>query len=381
MAKKMKIAALWGMHEVTFGTDPDTDGSDYKFMKIAGEASFLPQAEVQPRPGLTNALVQQDHVVGAKGGTLSFALEMKASGTPAVSATAAIASESSPILEGYFGSVTRGTGTTAAALSGDGSSGTPMKVSSAAGLAKYMMISVNGEVRFITGISGTDVTLNKALSAAPANGDVVTASSLFKRSDTGQKSFAFCGKRDGIEYTFLGCKISSLRIEGLSSRGLALLQVEVDVGTWSETTKASLPSTILSGITAVKGPVVKGATCTINGVEEVVAEATLDPGIQTEFIDSINGTEGKSGICSVESNPTGALHPYYASGRFTTFLAGTAVEIALAVGTSSNGFGFIVPRAQYGNPDEEDRNGMVGTNLPFMARNNGADADLVVCQF
>lgn len=379
MAEKWKIQALWGMHEVTFATDPDSDGSDYKFLKVAGEVVFTPSAEVLPRPGQTNDLVQQEHVIGAKGGTLSFPLEMKGSGTPAASAVAAIASESSPVLEAMLGSVTRGTGTTCTGT-GDGSTGTPLTLTSVAGMAVGMMIEVSSEVRFVKQIIGSTVVLNKALSSTPAAAVVCYASSMFKRANAGQKTMAFCAKRGGIEYTFLGCKVKA-KVQGINARGTCLLQVEVDVDSWSVTTKVSLPSVVLSGVTAVKGPVIKGGTMTIDGTEEVTAQAEFDPGTEIAFIDSIAGTNGRSGISIVDSKPQGVLHPYYSATRFTTFLAGTTVEIAIGAGTSSNGFGIFVPKAQYLVPAYEDRNGVVGEALGFVVVNNGTALDFSICQF
>lgn len=377
--KKWKIAALWGMQEVTFATDPDADGSDYKHLKVAGDITFQPNADVLERPGQTNDLVQQDHVIGAQGGTLSFPLELKASGTPAVSAVPAIPSESGPILEAVLGSKTIGTGTTCTGV-GDGSVATPLTVASVAGLAVGMMISVSSEIRFIKQIIGSTLVLTKALSAAPIAAVVVTASTMYKRANTGQLSMAFVGKRDGIEFTFLGCK-PKIKIGGISARGTALLTVECEVDRWSVTAKGSLAATTLTGITAVKGPVIKGGSMIIDGVEEVTAEAEFDPGIETVYQDSVAGTQGRAAISIVDSKPTGVLHPYYDSTRLTDFAAGTAKELSLAVGTTSTGFGFYVPRAQYHLPAFENRNGLVGEAIPFAARNNGTALDYSICIF
>jgi len=379
MAKKFKIAALWMAQETTFATDPDADGSDYKFLKVAGDITFQPNADVLERPGQTNDLTTQDHVVGAQGGTLSFPLEMKASGTAAVSAVAAIASESSPIIEAVLGAVTRGTGTTCTGT-GDGSVGTPLTLTSVAGVAVGMMVSVSGETRFVKQIIGSTVVLNKALSSTPAAATVLTASSMFYRSNTAQKSLAFVAKRDGIEYTFLGGK-AKFKVSGVTARGTALMQVDVEVDRWSETTKASLPATTLTGITAVKGPCVKGGSVTIDGTEEVTAELEVDPGVELVFQDSIAGTQGRADVEIVSSAPVGVIHPYYGATRLTTFLAGTAVELCVAVGSTTTGFGFYVPRAQYMAPTFENRNGLVGESIGWAARNNGTAVDFTFCQF
>ncbi len=379
MAEKFKLAALWACPEVTFNTDPDADGSDYKFLKVAGEIAFQPAADVLPRPGQTNDLVVQEHVIGAKGGTISFPLEMKGSGTPAASAVVAIASESSPILLAAMGQVLRGTGTTCTGV-GDGSVGTPLTVTSAAGLSVGMMIMVASQLRFIKQIIGSTLVLNRALSAVPAAAVVVTASSMFTRLNSNTKSLSFVGKRGGLEYTFTGCKVA-FKLTGITARGTALLQVTVDVNSWTPTTKASLPATTLTGITAVKGPVIKGGTMTVDGVEEVTADLELDPGLESIFQDSVAADEGRAGVELVNSHPSGVIHPYYAAGHLTTFLAGTTVELAAAFGTTSNGFGFYVPKAQWLQPAIEDRNGLVGEGMPWQAVNNGTAADISICQF
>src|SRR4029079_6941396 len=109
-AKKFGIQQLWVKDETTFVTDPDNTGALYKFVKTVGDAVWQVEAEVVERPGMTGTLTRQPHVIGPKGGKLSFKVEMKGSGTPAVDNVPAIASESSLFLESCIGSVFRGTG-------------------------------------------------------------------------------------------------------------------------------------------------------------------------------------------------------------------------------------------------------------------------------
>lgn len=376
-AKKWNISALWAMHEASYKTDPDADGSDYKHIKTIGP-TFQPTADVLERPGQINDLVRQDHVIGVKGGKISFKMEMKASGTAAGSATAAIASESSPILESVFGSVTRGTGR----LTTTGSTTSAIEIATGGGSSYVvgMMVEIAGEQRFVASLAGDQLTLDRPLSGAPAGGVVVYASSMFRRANSGHKSLAFVAKRDGIEYTFLGCKVTSFKFEGINAKGTPLLSVEVDVGTWSVTTKSSLPATDLTGVTAVKAPVVKGSPVAIGGVLQTVHGIDLDPGHEFAFQDSTEDADGKAGIELVNAGPRGAVKGYYASAHLTDFAAGTASSLAFTCGDRTNGFGFFT-KIQWGQPQLTDKDGMVGEELPFFAVDNATLYELYVCQF
>lgn len=376
-AKKFKIAKVYVMPEAAFLTDPDATGAGYKHLKVLPDASWMPTADIIERPGLTNDLVSQQHVVGAKGGTLAFKMELKASGTPAASTIAAIAAEADQILKNGLGTVVRGTG----AVTTAGSTTSTLKVASTAAFAKYMMVLVSGQIRFITSIpNGTDLVLDRALSGAPGAGVTIYASSLYKRANTGHVSLAFVVIRDGIEYTLLGCKVK-VKLAGITARGTALLDVQVDVGTWTETTKASLPSSDLTGITAVKAPVIKGAEFAVAGVTEPVSSLEFDPGMTFEFQESTEGADNKSGFEAVDAQPQGVFNPYYAASRLADMLAGGTKSLAFACGDQTNGFGIYIPVAQYGQVGLEDRNGMVGQSVPFMVRDNGTDPEFVICTF
>lgn len=381
MASKWNLSKLYVAPEVSFGTEPSADGSGYTFQKTLPDISFQPMAEVIERPGQTGDFVRQQHVIGPKGGTLSFKIEIKASGTPAGSAVVAIAAESSILLQNILGTVVRGTGTTVAAAGGDGVT-TPMKATSAAGLSKYMAIEVESQVRFITAISGADVTLNRALSGIPATSAVVYASSLFKRATTGHASLAFVAFRHGIEYTFLGC-FGSAKLVGITARGTALLEVTVTVGDWSPTTKAALPSTVdpLSGIHAVKAPVIMGSPCYLDTTEEIIHGLDFDFGQQFVHQDTTTGAQGKSGIELTQAQPAGVLKPYHSAAHLTDFLAGTERALAMSVGSRSTGFGLYLPKVQLGQPTLNNHNGMVGEDLPFFVNDNGTDPEYALSVF
>lgn len=380
MVAKRRLDKFFAIPEVSFGVDPDTSGATYKHIKVLPDVTFQPTVEVVERPGETGDMTRNPHVPGVRGATMQAKLEMKASGTPAASTVAAIASESSPFLEACLGTVVRGTGTTVGAASGNGASGTPMVVASAAGLARYMMIEVGGEVRFITSISGTNIVLDRALSSNPSNGTIVYASSLFKRATTGHKSMALVCYIDGIEYTLLGCKVHA-QLEGINAKGTALVSLSIEAADYARTSKGSLPDSNLAGITAVKAPVVKGAPFAIDGVTRRIVGLDLDLGMNIVFEESTEHTNAKSAIHAVESMPKGTIRPYYNVAHMEDLEAGTERAIGFSCGDRTNGWGFYAAKAQWGQPSLQNVNGMMGEEVPFFINDNGSDAELVVCQF
>lgn len=390
-AKKWKLSGLYASLESAFATDPSASGAAYKFIKCVSDLAFEPSYEIVERPGLIQDLSRQAHIIGAKNGTVTFKLEVKGSGTPASSAVVAIAAESDPILQAIFGTVARGTGDLVQA----GSTASVLNVVDGTRFSKYMMVTVNvsaaqnWQPRFITGIAANALTLDRALSAVPANGNAVHASSKYSRANTGHQSLAFCAQRNGIEYTFLGCKIDSAKITGFTARGTAILDVTCSVTDWSATTKASLPAPVLAGITLVKGPVIKGSCFALGGTEELLFGLDFDFAHKFEFQDSTCalGTAQpdsvNAGLELVEAGPMGTIKSYYNAQHRTDFNAGN--EIALAVtsltqpGTIANGWGIYCPKVQHAGAAFEEHNGMVGESLPFKVNDNGTDPEYVLC--
>lgn len=388
---KWKLAALYGMQETTFALEPSSNGSLYKHLKAAYDMTFTPMQDVVERSGLTNQMTRQPHVMGGKAGTIAFKLEVKGSGTAAVSTVAAIAAEADALLQTLFGSVTRGTGSLVVFA---GSTVNIMNVTAAsgAGFAKGMRVSFNCDVngyhdRFITSITADALTLDRALPSVPANGTVVQASSVYSRANTGHKSLAFVCTKDTVQYTMLGCKLDSFKISGTAPRGSGVFDVSISVSDWSKTAKASLPATDPVGITAVKGPVVKGACYAIGATEEYVSALDIDFAHKFEFVDStcaLGPTQPDSvnaGMELVDAGPKGTVHSYYLDQHVTDFNAATEKALAFSCpsttpASSGNGWGFYCGKVQYGQPAFEDHNGMVGQTLPFMVNDNGTDPEL-----
>lgn len=386
---KWLLAATYAKKESSFGTDPSASGSAMTFIKTLIDASFEPMYDVIERDGLTSDLVRLPHVIGAKRGKLTFKTEVKGSGTAAASAVAAIAGESDEMLQCAFGTVTRGTGTT---VTGAGSTTTTVDCVSAAALSKYMMVIINcgatyGYVpRFITSIASNTITLDHALPAIPAAAAVVQATNKYTRANSGHGSMTFTCLRDGVQYTFVGCKLDSLKISPIAGRDTAIFEWAWEATDFSVTAKGSLPSSSLTGITAVKAPVVKGSPYAVGATEEFMYQAEIDFGLKFSFVDSTAGLGSanpdsvNSGLELTDSNPGGSVKSYYLAQHMTDFAAGNQIALMFAtLGSTGNAWGFYAPACQYLQPSFDNHQGMVGQTLPFKINDNSTDPEYSFC--
>jgi hypothetical protein len=378
MANAWNLATLFAIQEAAFGVDPSATGSTMKHLKALPDMTFQPSIDVIERPGLVGDLVTQDHVMGPQGGKLAFKIELKASGVPAGSAIAATASEASDLMEAAFGTVLRGTG---AVLTTGSTTTSIVLASGGAGFAKLMAVEINGEVRIVTNVVANTLTLHKALSGAPLTGAICYASSRFTRANSGHKTMTFTAKRDtGLEYTFTGCKVKA-KVDGINAKGTALLAFEVDVGAYSRTTKASLPATELAGITAIKAPVIKGSPLDWNAIPLLAAGLDFDPAITLSYIETVGDLQNKAGVQATAADPRGSIKAYYLAQNMLDAEGATTIPLVMSSGTRLNGWALCVPRAQLLSPSFQNRNGVVGEDLPFAVRDNGTDPEWAISVF
>lgn len=388
VAAKMKLSELFHALDTSFGVEVDADGSDYLHLGCMGDMSFQPMVDVITREAQVNDLTRQPHVMGPKKGTLTFKLYLKASGL-AAAVTAAAASESDKILQSLLGTVVRGTTDVVQA----GTTATVVNVVSGAHFSKGMAVRVTKAdgtyvTRIVASISSNALTLDRSAGTIPVTGSVIYASSRYTRANTGHTSLSFVGYRDGIEYTFRGCNVSA-KLTGVTARGSAILDVTANAADWSVTTKygSSLPSAVLTGITAVRAPSIKGAPIAIGGVEEAVYSFDFDFGCKFEFKETTagGGYEGGDGVVAgmelVDSTPGGAFKVYFAASHLTDFLAGTQRSLVVSSGDHLTGWALYIPNAQYTDTKLEDTRGMVGENIPFMVNDNGADPEFYLSIF
>jgi len=367
-----KLNQLFGMKETTFATDPSANGALFKKL-FAREVVFQPGAEIIEREGDTGSFSRQSHIVGVRGGTLTFKLELKGSGEASFDADSE-PSEAHDILRCLLGGFEVGQGGTVAA----GTTTTSIQLAGTPKLNPGAILHVNGHARLIktVDVDGLGCDLNAALPAIPANGTQVQVGTTYYLDKDSAGTMAFHGDRDGIFYTFLGCKLTA-KLEGVTAKGVALLAISVEVATWHQDAKANLSETIEH--LGTKPPVVKGSSFWIDGVASLVTGLDIDLGITTGFQETTEGAEGKSGAYIVDAKPSGTIKPYHDPDNMTRFLAATEMELAFACGFGSNGaganfcnaWGIFIPAGQYMQPNLEEVAGMAGESIQFMANASG----------
>ena len=160
----------------TFATTAPTNGSTWIHVPHIGNERLVKVQEFDDAIQANHLGLTTAQYPTVKGGSFTFRT-MIHTGTKAFDGTGGDSNPTScyaqKLLESYFGVAASAafTGTTVAAASGAGNTA-PLKVASASNLAVGMAIFVGavdgsaGEVRFITTISGTDITLDQDLSAA-----------------------------------------------------------------------------------------------------------------------------------------------------------------------------------------------------------------------
>jgi hypothetical protein len=97
------LKALYVAAEVTPGTDPSADGAGYSPL-YAQDIAFAPTQDAIERPLQRPSLTKLGPVAGAKGGTVTFKLEVRGSGDSNVQAgDDASPGEADLLLEAVFG--------------------------------------------------------------------------------------------------------------------------------------------------------------------------------------------------------------------------------------------------------------------------------------
>lgn len=241
-------------------------------------------------------------------------------------------------LESYFGMAASAsfTGTTVASGTGAGRTAA-MKVASASNLAVGMMVMVNGEGRFITAISGTDITLNCDLSTTPSLGDVVAGCFNFKPTLGEYAKYLYLNaERDGHKWLLGPGKMTELSVTNLAAGGGLRYGGKYEGTTWtSGVSISSFTPNEFSGQPVVAA----GGQTMIDTVTSIcITDGTLNFGSNHEWRSCSNGTEGRDGTEIVHVENAGATWTeYYNATRFTQFTAQTAVPVALvfAVGSTT----------------------------------------------
>jgi hypothetical protein len=265
------------------------------------------------------------------------------------------------------------TGTTAAAASGAGRTA-PLKVTSATNLAVGMAIMWSGEVAFIKAISGTDITLNRDFSSSPANLDVIYGAFNYGLALGDQSTYLYqLVERDGHRWLLGPGAVMNAKLSGLASGQGLRMDWSYQGGYW---TGGFAPSTFTPNVYTDSPIVGKSGQYYVDNTSRLLSEATLDFGIQKEWRESPNGTEGLDGVEVVgQSAPTLSGKHFYASGDWSKYQARTSFELmgAFSVGSTAaekarGTVAFYMPNAQMVVKEGTAQN-QVASDVTIVGRN------------
>ena len=300
-------------HEVTYATDPDSDGSSYLYVPAEG-ITYEEQTEILDTAYSTSRNFPTESEVGAQGHTVSFQVPLIGLSTAAGNGTNASTVTNDwldLILEAAFGiqATTEGesvTGSTTSSLTtADSNWATvqnlvPVHIASVPTGAERTQWS-----QIQTSAAGT-TTLAPTLQASPGNGAVAYGIKQYRVDDDGGPTIALTLTDDALVYTFLGGRITSLRITGEHKRR-AMMAVTIQFDRRSlDASKTSLPSAALLATTPVKmfrSPVFFGNTRIATRMVEI------DFGFAAAEVQDTESTNGRGGYELVSIAPTVTIEP------------------------------------------------------------------------
>lgn len=333
---RTRIRALYIAAESTYGTDPDSDGSDYVPVWTDGQISPLASGRAlldgQYSTG-RNAPTSQ--VVGPDGGTIEFT-------TPLLGLSAAAGDSASPpaadwldlLLNSCLGTGTARDGEGLGSGSGSGTLALDTSALASQDLAPVYESGLNSsrtQWRRVTGAS-TPYDVAPNWTATPSTAGVCYGVRRWSGPvSAGGASFAMVLVEGSTEWTLLGCRVTRLRIT-IPAGGKVTASWSVAFDSRAVTTKASLA--LVGGWTGsplkgVLSPLMWGSTA------YEVAQAELDMGVVVQPRMSTAGTNGRSEMDVIAVDPVLTISPLFATSWDTDFSAGTTRSTLLQIGAGS----------------------------------------------
>lgn len=303
-------------NEATFATDLAGSFSGLD-VRLAGPAKIDMAQAFTRDPSVRQRLEEtHDMIALLKSGTrLTLPTFLRGTGTAAGDATAAVGAADlaeSRMLVNAFGGESLGTGTT---VNDAGASATEFTVTSAAGLAVgqalLVTLATGLEASVIGAIATNDITLTRALSAAPANGAVVYASATYYPIQVLANTIQFDVLTAGAAsayYRALGCQLTP-KLSNLIPPALPLVTYEAMAASWAQKTGGALA---LASYGNASNPPIPGYASSLYLGTVAATTRTLthfsaldiDPGLGVVGIPSGSGTEGLQGYSRTAMLPT-----------------------------------------------------------------------------
>lgn len=264
-------------------------------------------------------------------------------------------------------------GTTVASSSGPGQS-SALKVTSATGMLVGMALMVGTEVRFITAISGTDITLDDDLGTS-SNYDAGTIiyGGFFLRPDlaTYAKYIDVNHQMSTHSDMLKKGRVSGLTIDGMEAKsGLKLNWSITGDGFGAGVTPNTMTDNAFTGAMIVA----QGGTIQVNGTARACTLSSVNYGFEhsERTTSSTSGaTNGRDGWELTALSPTIELESYYSSTDWTAYTGRTETPLSIVMSVGSTNaarargtLAIFMPNTQRDVSDTRPNN-QVGTKATF----------------
>lgn len=254
-------------------------------------------------------------------------------------------------LLGLLGDITGSTSSRRAVagttVSGAGSTTTVVDVTSAANFAVGDDVLINGETAEITGVdtvsTPNNITISPALSAAPANSDVVYFGETHTMFDSGHRSFTLLFLEDDLLHVLTGA-VLNLKISGTYNQNI-MASIDYQAEGWDQVDSASLNGSQKAKKTipfVVGAAYFNGTLININSFEfnyGFAIEELQDTGINNRFF-----VTGADPVCTIVMRNTSVTL------KESWEAQGTHADLRIQIGNASSTCIVLKGKAQIQDP-------------------------------
>ena len=309
--------------------------------------------------------------MGAEGGTLKFEIPLRGGGG------------SVPLFMELCQGIGTYTNYNSATQVAAGATTSSVPVDSAAGLAVGMaiMIQLGGsgtpEIRFISDVNGTTLTVEPAFSSAPSENDalldIATLHSNAISGETGKyyqfKFYAGDKNSHNTLYTLTDCVVS-WKINSAAVDTLPFIEVTAQCDSWSITINSLL--TVAADSDGSTPQPMLGSNFYIDDTATEIESFEFDPALNIVPIKDMAGTNGRSGWFCTGNQPSVKFKPYYDVTWYTKWQTPTTFQLFLeSVKDTDDGWAWYAPSCQVTNISQSDIEGLAAMEPEIMLLDPG----------
>lgn len=381
-----RIRALHLAAEGTYGTDPDSDGSDYLPLRCTGLFDPVDGTEIENVGGATGRNEPPEMTVTRSGAKLDLVIPLYGYATGSGDGDAAPTTDVLDLVfNNAYGAAIQATGGEGVAASSTTSNvilDAAISGLTAGSLLPVYMASTPAQTLFrrVGTVATATYPVFPDWAVAPLTAAVAYGARGWGQANqlqTAGASLAAAVNVGGQIHRLLGGRVTAISGEAVAGK-IANLNVSLMFDSYeSNVTMASLPA-----ITTFPAPIVQAlAPFYWNGTQYQTKSLKIDFGLKSVALEAVSGANGRANIDVVEIDPVITVEPAWAPGTWNAaFAAGTVGEVLCQIGgryTSGrpNAFAMHGLRAQImAPPTNSDDGGYLRESVQIKVLGSGADA-------